>query len=138
MGVIVLDDPYYLAQKAQEIGYHPEIILSGRRLNDSMGYYVADQVIKLLVKHNINIKDSEILILGFTFKENCPDFRNTKVIDVINKLKDFGTKVDVYDPLVDCEKSKSEYNLQIYNKVPSKKYDAVVLAVSHDNFVLWI
>jgi UDP-N-acetyl-D-galactosamine dehydrogenase len=99
-------DPYYLAQKAQEVGYHPEIILAGRRLNDSMGKYIADEVIELIVKSDNKVKDANILVLGITFKENCPDIRNTKVVDVINELKDFNTNVTIYDPWVNPEEVK--------------------------------
>ena len=127
-------DPYYLAQKAQEVGYHPEIILSGRRLNDSMGIYVANEILKLLVKKDIQIKDSSILILGITFKENCPDIRNTKVIDIINHLKSFNMDVSIYDPLADPKEVKNVYDLNLTTELNEKSYDAIVLAVSHDEF----
>ena len=127
-------DPYYLAQKAQEFGYNPEIILAGRRLNDGMGKYVATEVIKCMIKKNISIKDSEILILGITFKENCPDVRNTKVVDVVNSLKEYGTNVTIYDPWADEDEVMREYGLKSVRFLPPKKYDAIVLTVSHDKF----
>ncbi len=128
-------DPYYLAQRAQEFGYHPEIILAGRRLNDSMGQYVASEVIKLMVKHDIHIKGANVLVLGITFKENCPDVRNTRAVDVINQLKDFGTNVTVFDPWASPEEVKHEYNLETINQLPTEKYDAVVLTVAHKEFL---
>ncbi len=127
-------DPYYLAQKAQEFGYNPEIILAGRRLNDGMGKYVATEVIKCMIKKNISIKDSKILILGITFKENCPDVRNTKVVDVVNSLKEYGTNVTIYDPWADEDEVMREYGLKSVRFLPAKKYDAIVLTVSHDKF----
>lgn len=128
-------DPYYLAQKAQEVGYHPEIILAGRRLNDSMGEYVAHEVVKLMVKRDIPIKNADILILGITFKENCPDVRNTKVIDILATLKDYQTNLSVYDPWVEVPEIKYEYGWDAVNKLPdSKKFDAIILAVSHREF----
>lgn len=130
-------DPYYLAQKAQEVGYHPEIILAGRRLNDGMGQYVADQVIKHMVRKDLRIMGAKILVLGITFKENCPDIRNSKVIDVIQELKAFHTDVSVYDPWADAEEVKHEYNLDLCSEEQMKatQFDAVVLAVSHKEFV---
>jgi len=127
-------DPYYLAQKAQEYGYHPEIILAGRRLNDSMGEYVASEVVKKMIKQGIQIKGSNILVLGITFKENCPDVRNTKVVDVIRELKEYGTNIIIYDPWANPEEVKHEYGLDIETKLPNGKFDAVVLAVSHKEF----
>ncbi|MFG5859250.1 nucleotide sugar dehydrogenase [Dysgonomonas sp. Shenzhen-Wh21] len=127
-------DPYYLAQKAQEYGYHPEIILAGRRLNDSMGEYVASEVIKKMIKQGIQIKGSNILVLGITFKENCPDVRNTKVVDVIRELKEYNTNVTIYDPWANPEEVEHEYGLEIKCKLPEGKFDAVVLAVSHKEF----
>ncbi|MBD0831933.1 nucleotide sugar dehydrogenase [Aestuariibaculum sediminum] len=127
-------DPYYLAQKAIEIGYHPEIILAGRRVNDSMGHYVASEVIKLMAQNDIRIKDANILILGITFKENCPDVRNTKVVDLIYQLQSFGTEVTIFDPWAKPNEVKEEFNLTTINKLPSKTFDAVVLAVSHNEF----
>jgi UDP-N-acetyl-D-glucosamine/UDP-N-acetyl-D-galactosamine dehydrogenase len=128
-------DPYYLAQKAEELGYHPEIILAGRRMNDGMGAYVAKEVVKLMINKGVNIKDSELLMLGITFKENCPDVRNTKVVDVISALKDFGLKVSIYDPWADPKEVMHEYGLTITNTVPSQKFDAVVLGVAHTEFL---
>lgn len=127
-------DPYYLAQKAQEVGYHPEIILAGRRLNDSMGSYVASEVIKLMVKKDIPVKEANILVLGITFKENCPDIRNTKVIDIISELISYNTKVDVYDPWAKPEEVLHEYGINSFNQLPKQKYDAVILAVAHKTF----
>jgi len=128
-------DPYYLAQKAQEVGYHPEIILAGRRTNDGMGAYVAAEVIKLMIAQGHAIKDSKVLILGITFKENCPDIRNTRVVDVIAELEEFGCQVDVCDPWADAAEVKLEYGLDlIKNPQDGKKYDAVILAVAHDQF----
>lgn len=127
-------DPFYLAQKAQELGYHPEIILAGRRINDSMGEYVASQVVKLMIKKGISINRSNLLMLGITFKENCPDVRNTKIIDVVNSLEDYGINVIVYDPLANSAEVKNEYNLTISNKLPQTKFDALVLGVAHKEF----
>lgn len=127
-------DPYYLAQKAQEIGYHPEIILAGRRLNDSMGEYVASQVIKLMLKHDLKVKNAKVLVLGITFKENCPDVRNTKVVDVIKQLKDYETQVSIYDPWANTKEVQHEYQLKSYNELPQEKFDAIVLCVAHDKF----
>ncbi len=128
-------DPYYLAQKAQAYGYHPEIILAGRRMNDGMGKYVASEIIKLMVQRDMKIKAAEILILGITFKENCPDVRNTKAIDVINNLKAYGTQLTVFDPWASPEEVKKEFGLDILNTLPEKKYAAIVLAVSHKQFL---
>ncbi len=127
-------DPYYLAQKAQEKGYHPEIILAGRRLNDSMGEYVASQVVKAMIKKGININTSEVLMLGVTFKENCPDVRNTKIVDVVAALQDYGIKVTVYDPWAKPEEVAHEYNLISTQTLPANNYDAVVLGVAHKEF----
>ncbi len=127
-------DPYYLTHKAQQVGYNPEIILAGRRLNDNMGIYVANQVIKLMIKKGHKIEGSNVLILGITFKENCPDIRNSRVIDVIEELKEFGCSIDVYDSWADKEEVKLEYNLELQDSMNDKTYDAVVLAVSHDEF----
>lgn len=128
-------DPYYLAQKAQEYGYHPEIILAGRRMNDTMGKYVASEIIKLMVQKDIRIKESKILVLGITFKENCPDVRNTKAVDVINNLKSYGTDVTVFDPWASPEEVVHEYGMDITNTLPKEKYDAVVLTVAHKAFL---
>ena len=129
-------DPYYLTHKAQEIGYNPEIILAGRRLNDNMGTYVANQVIKLMIKKGHKIEKSNVLVLGITFKENCPDIRNSRVIDVINELKDFECNVSVYDAWADSKEVEHEYGFGLIDDktVKSNRYDAVVLAVSHDRF----
>lgn len=127
-------DPYYLAQKAQEKGYHPEIILAGRRLNDSMGEYVASQVIKMMIKKGIKVNGSKILMLGIAFKENCPDVRNTKVVDVVKALSDYETEIVIYDPWANPEEVKHEYGLTTVSELPKDKYDAVVLAVSHKEF----
>lgn len=127
-------DPYYLTHKAQEIGYNPEIILSGRRLNDNMGIFVANQVVKLLINKGHRVAGSKILVLGITFKENCPDIRNSKVIDVINELKDFHCNVDVYDPWADKDEVKQEYNLNLLSEPLQGGYDAIILAVAHDKF----
>ena len=147
-------DPYYLAQKAQELGYHPEIILAGRRMNDSMGEYVASQVVKAMIKKNITINGAQVLMLGVTFKENCPDVRNTKIVDVVAALKDYGMKVTIYDPWAKPEEVLHEYGLTCYNTLPchsgrseeslsaaqlestsALKYDAVVLGVAHHEFL---
>lgn len=127
-------DPYYLAQKAQELGYHPEIILAGRRLNDSMGEYVASEVLELMIKKGIKVKNAEVLVLGITFKENCPDVRNTKVVDVVDSLKEFGINVSIYDPWADQEEVSNEYGLISSRSIPNKKFDGLVLAVAHKEF----
>jgi len=127
-------DPYYLAQKAQEYGYHSEIILAGRRLNDSMGEYVASEVVKKMIKQGIQIKGANILVLGITFKENCPDVRNTKVVDVIRELKEYGTNITIYDPWANPEEVEHEYGLEILTEKPQGQFDAVVLAVAHAKF----
>ena len=128
-------DPYYLAQKAQEAGYHPEIILAGRRLNDSMGEHVATQILKLLVKNDIKIKGSKVLILGITFKENCPDVRNTKVVDVISHLHNYGMNVTIYDPWATPSEVQEVYQLESIQKTPKETFDAIVLAVAHNEFI---
>ncbi len=130
-------DPFYLAQKAQEVGYHPEIILAGRRLNDSMGKYVATEVIKLMMRKDLKVIDSKVLILGFTFKEDCPDVRNTKVIDIYNELKSFDMEVDVYDPWASPQEVAHEYGISITSgdEIPNLiDYSAIILAVSHKQF----
>jgi UDP-N-acetyl-D-glucosamine/UDP-N-acetyl-D-galactosamine dehydrogenase len=128
-------DPYYLAQKANELGYDPKIILSGRRLNDSMGKHIAKHVIKLMHQKNIKVIDSNVLLLGFTFKENCPDVRNTRVIDIYDELNSFDINVDVYDPWVNTLEVKNEYGIDILNHQPDmSKYSAIILAVAHQNF----
>ncbi len=128
-------DPYYLAQKAQEYGYHPEIILAGRRLNDSMGDYVASEVVKLLISKDIPIKNANILVLGITFKENCPDVRNTKAVDVISGLKGYGVNLTIYDPWANKEEVKREYQLESTQEKPSGSFDALVLTVAHKEFL---
>jgi len=127
-------DPYYLAQKAQEYGYHPEIILAGRRMNDSMGEYIASQVVKQMIKKGLCVKGSDILVLGVTFKENCPDIRNSKVIDVIRSLKDYEANVTIHDPWANPEEVKYEYGLDILAEMPAKKFDAVIVSVAHKKF----
>jgi UDP-N-acetyl-D-galactosamine dehydrogenase len=126
-------DPYYLTHKAQELGYHPEIILAGRRLNDNMGFYVAQQVIKLMIQKGQQIAKARVLMLGITFKENCPDIRNSRAIDVVTELTDFGCTVEVYDPWANFEEVKHEYGISLISN-PSGSYDAVILAVSHEQF----
>lgn len=128
-------DPYYLAQAAQRFGYNPEIILAGRRVNDSMGEYVADQVIKLMLKKGIQVLGAKILVLGFTFKENCPDVRNTKVIDIVHNLQEYNANVIVHDPWASPAIAKDEYGIELYNHIPDGiTYDAIILAVAHDEF----
>ena len=127
-------DPYYLAQKAQENGYHPEIILAGRRLNDGMGDYVASEIVKCMIKKNIQVNGSKVLILGITFKENCPDVRNTKAVDLVKSLKDYGAQITIYDPWAKEEEVMNEYNLKSSQSLPNENFDAVVLTVSHDKF----
>lgn len=128
-------DPYYLAQRAQEFGYHPEIILAGRRLNDSMGEYVASQVVKLMIKNEIAINGSSLLMLGITFKENCPDVRNTKIVDVINSLKEYGIKITVYDPWANPADVFHEYKIETLSELPNDNFDAIVLGVAHTDFL---
>jgi UDP-N-acetyl-D-glucosamine/UDP-N-acetyl-D-galactosamine dehydrogenase len=127
-------DPYYLAQKAQEVGYHPEIILAGRRLNDSMGQHVATEVVKLMVKKDITVKGSNILMLGITFKENCPDIRNTRAIDIYHELKTYDLNVDIYDPWANTAEVYHEYGIHSQTSLSDKQYDAIILAVSHKTF----
>lgn len=127
-------DPYYLAQCAMRYGYNPEIILAGRRMNDGMGEYVADQVVKLMLKRGIQVLNAKVLLLGFTFKENCPDVRNTKVIDIVKTLQSYNTNVTIYDPWASSEIVRREYGVDVTNQLPSEKYDAVILAVAHKDF----
>jgi UDP-N-acetyl-D-galactosamine dehydrogenase len=128
-------DPFYLAQKAQEVGYHPEIILAGRRLNDSMGAYVAQEVVKIMVKAGKPVKDAKALMLGITFKENCPDIRNTRATDIYHELKDFAMEVDIYDPWASKEHVKSEYGIDLIDEISDMSdYSAVILAVAHNQF----
>lgn len=129
-------DPYYLAQKAQEVGYHAEIILAARRLNDGMGSYIATETIKTMVKKGINCNNSKVLIMGFTFKENCPDVRNTRVIDMINELNKYNLNISVYDPLAHAEEVKNEYGIKLINKIPTNHFDAIIIAVGHNQFKL--
>jgi UDP-N-acetyl-D-galactosamine dehydrogenase len=127
-------DPYYLTHKAQEIGYHPEMILAGRRINDNMALYVAERVAQLMVRKRIHVNGSRILVMGLTFKENCPDLRNSKVADVVNELKKYGAKIDVYDPWVDPEEAEHEYGISPVRRPRKGAYDAIVLAVAHRQF----
>ena len=127
-------DPYYLAHKASEKNYNPEMILSGRRLNDGMGHYIVDQVIRLMTKKSINLINSNILIMGLTFKENCPDIRNTKVTDLVDGFKNFNLNVDVYDTWADKDKTLNEYSIKLIDRPEEKKYDAIIFAVAHDEF----
>tara|TARA_B100000678_G_scaffold288876_1_gene298185 strand:- start:143 stop:1420 length:1278 start_codon:yes stop_codon:yes gene_type:complete len=128
-------DPYYLAQKAQEVGYHPEIILAGRRLNDGMGKYVATEVVKMMVKAEMRVKNSKVLMLGITFKENCPDIRNTRAIDIYNELQTYQMDVDVYDPWANPEEVKHEFGMDIIKTEELSKYDTIILAVAHREFL---
>ncbi|BHH83128.1 Vi polysaccharide biosynthesis UDP-N-acetylglucosamine C-6 dehydrogenase TviB [Desulforhopalus sp. 52FAK] len=128
-------DPYYLTHKAQEVGYQPDMILAGRRLNDNMGAYVAGTVVKKMVQKHIDTSKSKVLILGLTFKENCPDLRNTKVIDIVNELLDYGIDVDVHDPWADPKEAKREYSVELVADLGAGQYDAVILAVAHQQFV---
>lgn len=127
-------DPYYLAQKATEFAYHPEIILAGRRMNDSMGYYVASECVKTMLQQGITVSGSSVLVMGITFKENCPDIRNSKVNDVIKNLKEYGCSVDVYDPVAEPDETEAEYHIQLIPQLTEKKYDAVIFAVAHHDF----
>ncbi|MGE8561115.1 MAG: Vi polysaccharide biosynthesis UDP-N-acetylglucosamine C-6 dehydrogenase TviB, partial [Acinetobacter sp.] len=127
-------DPYYLTHKAQAIGYHPEIILAGRRLNDGMGAYVVTQLVKGMLKKRIQVEDAKVLILGLSFKENCPDIRNTRIIDIVNELKEYHTNIDVYDPWVDAQEAEHEYGINPVSTLENGKYDAVILAVAHHQF----
>jgi UDP-N-acetyl-D-galactosamine dehydrogenase len=128
-------DPFYLAQAAQRYGYNPEIILAGRRMNDSMGGYVADEVMKLMLKKGIQVLGSELLVLGFTFKENCPDVRNTRVIDIVHTMQSYFVNVTICDPLADPGIALHEYGVELHNTLPARRFDAVILAVAHDAFI---
>ncbi len=128
-------DPYYLTHKAQEIGYHPQVILSGRQINDSMGSYVAEHVVKMLTRKRVHVVGSNILILGFAFKENCPDLRNTRVVDIVKELQNYHANVDVYDPWIDAEEALHEYSIKPINAPKTNTYDAIILAVGHKQFV---
>jgi UDP-N-acetyl-D-galactosamine dehydrogenase len=127
-------DPYYLTHKAQEIGYHPEMILAGRRLNDNMAIYVAEQVVRLMSSRKIHVKGSRVLVLGVTFKENCPDIRNSKIVDVIRELGKLGARVDIYDPWADPGETRHEYGIKLLREPKESTYDAVLMAVAHDQF----
>ena len=127
-------DPYYLTHKAQSIGYHPEIILAGRRLNDGMGAYVVTQLVKAMIKKKIQVEGAKVLVLGLSFKENCPDIRNTKIIDIVNELTEYNITADVYDPWVDATEAQHEYGINPVENLEQGKYDAVILAVAHDQF----
>jgi UDP-N-acetyl-D-galactosamine dehydrogenase len=128
-------DPYYLTHKAEAIGYHPEVILAGRKVNDGMGEYVASQLIRAMTKKEILIQDSKVLIMGLTFKENCPDIRNTKVVDIVLELEDYGCQVEVFDPWVDGEEKRNTYDIVIIEQLNTCTYDAIILAVAHDQFM---
>ena len=127
-------DPYYLAYKAEQLGHHPQMILAGRRINDTMSLYVSSQIVKLMLKKNIQPRGARVLMLGLAFKENCPDIRNTKVVDVVRELDSYGTNVDVYDPWVDAAEAKAEYGLDLVTAPEKGAYDVVVVAVAHDEF----
>ncbi len=127
-------DPYYLTHKAEEIGYHSQVILAGRKINDNMGAFVANKVVKLMIKKGINVNSAKALVLGITFKENCPDIRNSKVIDIITELYDFGVQVDVYDPMADAHEVKEEYNITLTDKLINNTYDTIIMAVNHTPF----
>lgn len=127
-------DPYYLTHKAQEVGYHPNMILAGRRLNDNMGKYIASRVIKLMLQKHIEVSRAKILVMGLTFKENCPDLRNTKVVDIISEFQDYGIDVDIYDPWVNSKEAEQEYGLSLKTSLDNASYDALVLAVAHNQF----
>jgi UDP-N-acetyl-D-galactosamine dehydrogenase len=128
-------DPYYLTHKAQALGYHPEVILAGRRINDGMGAHVADQVIKLMTRKRIHVVDANVLVMGLTFKENCPDLRNTRVVDIVREFKHYNANIDVYDPWVSAEEAKHEYDIIPVAQLENGKYDAIILAVAHQQFV---
>lgn len=127
-------DPYYLTHKAEEIGYHSQVILAGRKINDNMGAFVANKVVKLMIKKGINVNTSKALVLGITFKENCPDIRNSKVIDIITELHDFGVQVDVYDPMADAHEVEEEYHIKLTTELKNNTYDTIILAVNHAQF----
>lgn len=128
-------DPYYLTHKAQSVGYHPEIILAGRRLNDGMGSYVVSQLVKAMLKKRIHVEGSRVLVMGLTFKENCPDLRNTKVVDIINELQDYGVQADCYDPWINPQEAFHEYSIAPVSELSPGEYDAVILAVAHKQFI---
>jgi UDP-N-acetyl-D-galactosamine dehydrogenase len=128
-------DPYYLTYKAESLGYHPQVILAGRRINDNMGKYVAGQFIKRLIQRDVTVKNASVLVLGITFKENCPDIRNSRVIDIIDELKDYQTNLDIYDPWAESDEVKHEYGVELINQIDLSKYQGVILAVSHNQFL---
>jgi UDP-N-acetyl-D-galactosamine dehydrogenase len=129
-------DPYYLSYKSSSLGYQPKLIIAGREINDNMGYFISNKVIRLMIDNEISIKNSKVLVLGFTFKENCPDIRNTRVIDIVIELKKYGCNVDVHDSCASFEEVKSSYNIELIsdNAMNSNIYDAIILAVSHKNY----
>ena len=127
-------DPYYLTHKAKAIGYYPQIIIAGRRLNDGMGTYVASQLIKAMIKKSIQIEGARVLMMGLTFKENCPDLRNTRVVDIISELQDYQCQVDVHDPWVDAAEARAEYGIALVDQPEPSTYDAILLAVAHNAF----
>ena len=127
-------DPYYLTHKAEAIGYHPEIILAGRRLNDGMGAYVVSQLVKAMLKRRIHVDGARVLVMGLTFKENCPDLRNTRVVDIVRELADYNVAADVYDPWVSAEEAQHEYGITPIAEPRPGSYDAIILAVAHDQF----
>ena len=127
-------DPYYLTQKAEDVGYYPEMILAGRRINEKMGFYVAAEVIKRMLQKRILMIDAKILVMGLTFKDNCPDLRNTRVVDIIHELNSYGADVDVYDPWVNLDEARQMYQLEVMPKMPNNQYDAIILAVAHQQF----
>ena len=127
-------DPYYLTHKAEEIGYHSQVILAGRKINDNMGAFVANKVVKLMIKKGIQVNSAKALVMGITFKENCPDIRNSKVIDIITELNDFGIQVDVFDPMADAHEVKEEYGISLIGSLPNSGYDTIIMAVNHVQF----
>ncbi|MDM8557729.1 Vi polysaccharide biosynthesis UDP-N-acetylglucosamine C-6 dehydrogenase TviB [Candidatus Parabeggiatoa sp. HSG14] len=127
-------DPYYLTQKASDVGYHPEVILAGRRINDNMGFYIAAEIVKQMIKKRIHVTKAHILVMGLTFKENCPDLRNSRVIDIIQELSSYGANIDVYDPWANSNTAKQMYKIELVQTLPKEQYDAVVLAVAHQQF----
>jgi UDP-N-acetyl-D-glucosamine/UDP-N-acetyl-D-galactosamine dehydrogenase len=130
-------DPYYLTHKAESLGYHPQVILAGRRINDNMGVYVSGQLVKSMLKRRLQVNGARILVLGLTFKENCPDLRNTRVVDVITELREYGAIVDVHDPLADPTEAREEYGLELVSEPEENAYEAVLLAVNHQAFKQW-
>jgi UDP-N-acetyl-D-galactosamine dehydrogenase len=129
-------DPYYLTHKAQLVGYHPEMILAGRRLNDGMGAYVVSQLVKNMLHKRIQVEGANVLIMGLTFKENCPDLRNTKIVDIVSELKEYNINVDITDPWCSSEQAEHEYSLSLVEKPKTGHYDAIILAVAHNQFKL--